>query len=820
MHSFGGPYDGEHLNHVAFPLGGIGAGMLCVEGTGAISHVSLKQRPSMFHEPQMYAAVCIRGDADSDSVARVLEGPVPRRKVFGGPLTGLGLGDRTYGFPRLSQVSFAARMPFAEVAMSDPGLPLGVKLVAWSPFVPTDADASSLPVAALEYELTNTSGGPIEGVFSYHTVNPVAMSDRDVAPRRIRAIERGAVLHQPARENAPHEEASFALVLDEDDAAVDAAWFRGGWFDAKTMVWRRVEACEAHARPPHAEGDCGNGASVYAPFRLAAGASRTFRLLMAWYVPHTLERYGGETPDHCSSGAGGGKPAAKPKHQPWYTGRFPDVDAVMTHWRGQYAPLRDASATFASSLHDSTLPPQAIEAAAANLTILKSPTVLRDREGRIWAWEGCGDTHGSCHGTCTHVWNYAQAMPHLFASLERTVRQTEFGECQDDAGRQVFRAPLPIRPAPDFGAHAAADGQLGGIMKVHRDWRISGDTVWLRRLWPAVRQSLDYCIQAWDPTHEGMLKEPHHNTYDIEFWGANGMCTSFYLGALRAATLMGEALGDDVTAYDELYRKGREAMQRDLFNGEYFHQQVQWEGLRAKPDQFIPLLARGHAHPEGVALLKAEGPKYQYGTGCLSDGVLGAWMALVCAVGDVLDRDMVRSHLLAVYRHNLKHDLSQHVNPQRSSYALGDEGGLLLCSWPRGGKPSLPFVYSDEVWTGIEYQVAAHLIALGCVDEGLDIVRTARQRYDGRHRNPFNEYECGHWYARALSSYALLGALSGASYDAVTRTLTLEPRVAGDFTAFFSAADGFGQVGVRDGKPFLDVRYGRIEVDRLEFRSP
>ena len=127
---------------------------------------------------------------------------------------------------------------------------------------------------------------------------------------------------------------------------------------------------------------------------------------------------------------------------------------------------------------------------AANLTILKSPTVLRQTDGRLWCFEGCSDNRGCCHGSCTHVWNYAQAIPHLFPDLERSLRQTEFNESQDDRGHQTFRSGLPIRPvAHTF--HAASDGQLGGIMKVYRDWRICGDTAWLKSLWPRVRQSLE-----------------------------------------------------------------------------------------------------------------------------------------------------------------------------------------------------------------------------------------------------------------------------------------------------------------------------------------
>ena len=192
-------------------------------------------------------------------------------------------------------------------------------------------------------------------------------------------------------------------------------------------------------------------------------------------------------------------------------------------------------------------------------------------------------------------------------------------------------------------------------------------------------------------------------------------------------------------------------------------------------------------------------------------------MALVSGVGQVLDASKVTSHLVSVYRYNLKRDLSAHANPQRPSYAVGTEGGLLLCTWPRGGALSLPFVYSDEVWTGIEYQVASHLMLMGRVAEGLEVVRVCRDRYDGRTRNPFDEYECGHWYARALSSYALLQGLSGARYDAVERVLHLRPSIKGDFRAFLATEMGFGTVGVRGGKPFIEVKSGKIDVSDIRY---
>jgi uncharacterized protein (DUF608 family) len=807
---FNAPYTGVNLNRVAFPLGGIGAGMVCLEGTGAVSHVSLRNHPDVFNEPCSFAAIAIRGPRP---IARVLEGQVPGWKAFGMRDAALGLGGASFGLPRCTQAEFEPRFPFATITLHDELLPLDVQVTGWSPFTPGDADSSSLPVVALEYRFTNWGNNPIEAVFSHNVRNFMVV---DKSPRNaVRPATRGFVLWGAGAPEKPWEEGYFsASVPDEPAVKVNHAWFRGGAFDPLTMAWEDVETGACFERAPVTD-EPAPGGSLFVPFKLLPEESKTIKLLLCWYVPRTNLRIN----DTQSGFDPSKRPANGQSYQPWYAGRFAGIEAVAAYWAENYADLRRRSEDFAHCFYDTSLPPEIVEAVASNLAILKSPTVLRQLDGRMWAWEGSGDDDGCCFGSCTHVWNYAQAVPHLFPALERTLRETEFGPSLDKDGYQLHRALLPSGPIPAVRDDpAAADGQLGCIMKVHREWRISGDTEWMRRLWPQVIKSLNYCIETWDPNGKGWLEEPHLNTYDIEFWGPNGMCTSIYLGALRAAVVMGNALGDETSRYQELYERGVERVERELFDGEYFVQKIEWKSLRAAAgpaeQPFQP-----PSSPEGLALREKEGPKYQYGSGCLSDGVIGAWMAQVCGVGDVLDQGKVTSHLQAVHRHNLKSDLSAHANPQRPTYALGRDGGLLICTWPKGGALSLPFIYSNEVWTGIEYQVASHLMMVGAVREGLEIVRTCRKRYDGRVRNPFDEYECGHWYARALSSYALLQGWSGARYDAVEKVLHLRPSVAGDFRCFISTATGYGSVGVRDGKPFLEVKSGRIDVSGIKYVS-
>ncbi|UCG49415.1 MAG: hypothetical protein JSU94_06455 [Phycisphaerales bacterium] len=798
--TYNGPYRGPNLNRVAFPIGGIGAGMVCLEGTGAISHVSVRNSPEVFNEPHMYAAVCIKGP---ENMAKVLEGPVPAWKIFGSPSTGNGAAGSSFGLPRFREASFLARFPFGIVTLTDKKIPLEVQVTGWSPFVPGSADESSLPVGALEYRFKNPTSKPIDAVFSFNSKNFMAARNdgHTILPTR-----NGFVLWQSPGEKQPQQQGAFAAFVDEN-AIVDHCWFKGGWWDSVTLAWRNIQQAKLLDNPP-VKGPS-PGASLFVPFRVKPGAGRTIRLMIAWHVPQTDLRYGNEPPNAppCKPGS---SCAASPTYRPWYAGKFKDINDLADYWRANYDNLRVKTSLFRDTFYDTTLPAEVVEAVAANLTILKSPTVLRQTDGRLWCFEGCSDNRGCCHGSCTHVWNYAQAIPHLFPDLERTLRQTEFGESMDPRGHQTFRSFIPIRLA-DHNFHAAADGQLGGIMKVYRQWRISGDTPWMKDFWPAVKTSLNYCIDTWDPRRKGVLEEPHHNTYDIEYWGPEGHCTSFYLGALAAAIEMGAAAADDVSQYRELLAKGKTFLETELYNGDYFYQKIQTQRLNAK---FTPLdvSANGPGYRDIVQALNTEGPKYQYGTGCLSDGVLGFWMARVCGLGEIADQSKVASHLKSVHKYNLRYDLTDHSNPQRPAFAAGADGGLLLCTWPRGGKLSLPFVYSDEVWTGIEYQVASHMMIEGMVPEGLEIVRLCRDRYDGRIRNPFNEYECGHWYARALSSYALIQGLTGVRYDAVDKTLYIDSKIGGNFRSFFSAAGGFGAVGLKNGRPFLNMKMGSLDV--------
>src|SRR5512137_3173515 len=104
-HEYNGSYSGEYLNRIAFPIGGIGAGMFCIEGSGAISHMSVRNRPDVFNEPCMFAAISVKG---VENGSLVIEGQVPEWKKFGRPDSGNGSGGTSYGLPRFEDATFTA----------------------------------------------------------------------------------------------------------------------------------------------------------------------------------------------------------------------------------------------------------------------------------------------------------------------------------------------------------------------------------------------------------------------------------------------------------------------------------------------------------------------------------------------------------------------------------------------------------------------------------------------------------------------------------------------------------------------------------------
>lgn len=214
---------------------------------------------------------------------------------------------------------------------------------------------------------------------------------------------------------------------------------------------------------------------------------------------------------------------------------------------------------FKDTLFHSTLPASVLDAITANLSVLKSPTCVRLTDGTLYGFEGCHDDAGCCEGSCTHVWNYDQATPFLFPALARSMRNIEFKYSLLPNGQMMFRLMLPPqrtnvdRSRNEGLGRAAADGQMGSVIKMYREWKIAGDTEWLRSLWPRVKAALEFAwspdnADHWDADRDGVMEGVQHHTLDVEIYGPNSYITGYYHTALRAAAEMARAVGDEAAA--------------------------------------------------------------------------------------------------------------------------------------------------------------------------------------------------------------------------------------------------------------------------------
>jgi non-lysosomal glucosylceramidase len=790
---------GAEASVAAFPLGGIGTGNISLGARGDLRDWEIFNAPNKgFRMPNTFFAIWAQS-VENPAVCKVLEGPLPLPHNLSHGYHPWTAG----GLPRLQNAVLRGEYPLAEIEFQDADLPVQVKLTAFTPFIPLEPDDSGLPCAILKYTVHNPSSAAVNLTIVGSLINPIGGialdpfgniasggTGQNVNEIRDENDLRGIFLRSEKYAKDSLLYGNLSLATTHSKVTTKRGWLRGGWYDFLQEFWNDFSAdgqlTDLGYETPSEEGRT-DTASLGLYDTLQAGETRTYEFILSWFFPNRAKSW------HK-------KPTAGTRNH--YATLFDSSWEVARYFVENKNYLETETNKFHDTLFSSTLPSPVLDALSANIVPLRSPTCFWLEDGNFYAYEGCFDNWGSCDGNCTHVWSYAQTLAFLFPSLERNMRQTEFMIETDSEGYMFFRTYQPFGEIFVWGwadqkPEAAVDGQMGSILRVLREWRMSGDKEWLASVWDGVKRALHFAAAHWDTDNDGVLDGRQHNTYDIEFFGANPLCNIYYLAGLRAVEELANVMGEP-----ELSREARTQFERSsqrmdemLWNGEYYIQQ----------------LADVNAH------------KYQHGTGCLSDQLLGQLHARILDLGDLVPAEHSRAALQSIFKYNFKTDFRNHVNCQRT-YVLNDESGLILASWPQKGKPTLPFVYSDEVWTGIEYQVAAHLIYEGFLDEGLRIVDAVQARHDGIKRNPWDEVECGHHYARSMSSWALLLAFSGYQYDAASGQIAFAPVINADhFSCFFSTGSGWGsftqQLTDQHLSVSIHIQHGTLRLNQVHLSA-
>ena len=573
---------------------------------------------------------------------------------------------------------------------------------------------------------------------------------------------------------------SLALATTAAEATILPA------FDDWNMAWRSFSENGQFSAPdrvqpgvPTAAGRTTNGA-VAARVLVAPGTTVEVPFLLTWNYPNKYNRAGTWMGCH-------------------YATIWTDAAAVLREAAASLVALREKTERFRKTFYDSSLPYWLLDCLTSQAAIIRHiGVVFRIANGDIYGWEG---SNGCCQPTCTHVWGYEQTLSRLFPDLEKAMRRIDFHHQQRPDGGVNNRTDVPSPPRPT-GEQPFTDGHASCILKAYREALNHPDDSWTKAYWPRVKHAVEYLI-ARDAAGsggvpDGILQDDQWNTYDEALHGVTSFISGYYLAALRAGEAWARRVGDEAAAlhFHAIFEKGRENLQKLCWNGEYFEQKL--DDYRARQGEVGP--------------------------GCMSDQLIGQWWAHQLGLGYLLPRERVVSSLRAIFRYNWKPDLTGWKHSPRAFAGAGDKG-LIICTWPKGGRPDHVMLYSDEVWTGIEYQVAAHMIYEGMTEEALAIIKGARDRYDGISRqpiprNPWNEIECGGHYARAMSSWSILLALAGYEYDGPTQVFRFAPRLKPEkFKAFFCGPEGWGSLEqTRDGtsqRSSVTLVEGRLAVSQM-----
>lgn len=794
-------FSGARLSRISFPLGGIGTGGIGLGGRGNLTDWEIFNRPDFGSCPAYaFPAVWVKV-GDNVPVSRVLE----RRLLPPYDLKPDNMGTANVpGLPHLAEATFYGSFPTVHVEFHDDTLPVLVSLDAFSSFQPVDADMSGLPCALLSYDVHNPSRESAEVVIAWSLENPLGNGSHRRNERKSSRGVQGILMDDPSLQQNDPLRGTVALAALEDESAQIAVrpywrantWNRGAqsfWFDSFSKTGYLGQ--ESESRSPIG--------SVSIRHIIPAGEKRTYRFLLSWHLPN-------RTPAGCGWEAPKGEENAALGN--YYCTRFADAWAALSYMQQNLPEIEASTRQFAQALQASTLPPAVVEAASANLSTLVSNTSFRIADGSFQGFEGCGDGTGWGFGTCTHVWNYEVATQFLFPSLAHSMRSINFGYATDEKGHMDFRHKLPL--GKEHWGAAAADGQMGQIVKLYLDWKLIANTSWLRELWPACKRALAYAWQpgGWDADKDGVMEGVQSNTYDIEFYGPNPLCESWYLAALKSSAEMAAAVNDVDFASEckHLFEQGSRWTDANLFNGEYYVQQVRGipanqiaDGLR------LGMGTRDTLHPD-----------FQAGSGCLIDQLLGQYIADLAGMGPLLDESNMRKALTSIYQYNYRNGMQNAPSVERA-FTLNDESALIMCDYSRGERPEIPFPYYSENFTGSEYAAAILMMNHGMVKEGVECIANIRARYDGEKANPWNEAEYGRHYARAMASWGSIPMLSGFRYNGILSELGIHPLIhKRAFRCFWSTPTAWGSFQQKSANNrstlVLEVNKGIIHIQQLK----
>ncbi|MCH5598263.1 GH116 family glycosyl hydrolase [Niabella ginsengisoli] len=670
-------------------------------------------------------------------------------------------------------IHFEATYPLATIRYIDDDFPLEITVQAGGIFIPLDPDNSAIPATVYSIQLKNTSAGNVKA----SVVGWMENGARKITAKKNEGLRQNTVFDGTEFSGVVGSfHANDLNATQQRDAGTTSITFVGGgaklnvdanpWpvtdqtFDSENKKMATAEATDKLI------------GSICAIHEIVPGKTWEPQFIIGWHFNHALAKLN-KLPEI---------------EQGYYYGkRFKDAADIGTHVALNFEELYGKTLLWKNTYYNSSLPYWFLERTFLNIGTLATANTYRFSNDRFWGWEGVN----ACEGTCTHVWQYAQAMGRIFPSLERDARQrTDFDIAMQDNGGIIFRAEYESRPA--------IDGQAGSILRSYREHQMSVDDKFLKANWPQIKRATQFML-AQDKNGDGMIDSPMENTLDAVWEGEIAWIVGLCIAAAKASQMMAEEVNDKAFAAicKTFVEKGNKNMADHLFNGEYFIHR-----------------------PDAVEGRKKLG---SYNT-CHIDQVYGQSWAFQAGLGRLWDKEKTIKALRSLWKYNFTPDVGPYISTHTGGrpYALPGEGGMVMNTNPKneakpyGDSVTWQMGYFHECMSGFEHQVASHMMAEEMIDEALILTRCVHDRYHAAKRNPFNEIECSDHYARAMASYGTFISACGFEYHGPKGYISFAPKWNKEnFKAAFTAAEGWGcytQEISNKQRHIFEVKYGKVRL--------
>ncbi len=771
----------NELNFIGMPVGGIFTGTLYVGGDGRLWLWDIFNSNQEGIEPktvnwgtELHVGKKVRSRDGSAYVAPAKQNDlrlVEQGFAFRFKTKGETIVKKMEAFD-WDEIVFEAGYPLAKIHYIDKSLQVSVTAEVYSPFIPLDENDSGLPATVYQFQFINNTKSDI-------SVSVIGWLENKVCLRKGAATDyrMNRTIYKPTQHIV---ECSMKTPVDEKlQTAADFGTMAITLLNETKAANIQTDFSLPLTHDTFEKGANGGtekpigqtliGAIAHT-INLAPGKTGNFDFAIAWYFPNL--RLHKNIQD---SGR-------------FYTTRFSSASDVLSYLNKNFDKLSTLTKRWHETWFDSTLPSWFLERTFQNISTLATTTAHRFTSGRFYAWEGVG----CCEGTCTHVWQYAQAMGRIFPAVEKDTRsRVDLGLSLQENGMIWYRGEVVKTPA--------IDGQAGTILRIYREHQMSKDKSFLQNNWEKIKRAIQFVIKQ-DKNKDGMEDTPMENTLDAVWDGEIAWLVGLCIAAVKAGELMAKEMNDTAFAQAcaDYVEKGKMNMEEKLFNGEYFIH---------KPDE-----------------QKGRSKLGSYNT-CHIDQVYGQSWAWQVGLGRILDREKTLSALRALWKYNFTPDVGPYIKEHTGGrpYALEGDGGMIMNTNPKneskpyGDNVTWQLGYFHECMSGFEHQVAAHMMAEGMIDEALVLTRMIHDRYHAVKRNPFNEIECSDHYARAMASYGTFISACGFESNGPSGYIRFAPKIGADnFKAPFTAAGCWGSYSQKRTTTSLNaiikVKYGVCRI--------